>query len=57
MNILFEQPAHGSPGWVEGLTANYIPVEVQANENVLGRILPVRLVGIHGERMAGVLSD
>lgn len=57
MNVLFEQPVHGSPGWVEGLTANYIPVEVQANENVLGRILPVRLVGIHGERMAGVLSD
>ncbi|NLW03343.1 MAG: tRNA (N(6)-L-threonylcarbamoyladenosine(37)-C(2))-methylthiotransferase MtaB [Clostridiaceae bacterium] len=53
--VLFEQPVSGSPGLVEGLTANYIPVEAELDESVIGEILPVRLAGIRGERMRGVL--
>ena len=55
--VLFEQPVPGSPGLVEGLTDNYIPVEAQLDEPVVGEILPVRLMGINGERMTGVPED
>lgn len=55
--VLFEQPVPGSPGSVEGLTANYIPVEAELDESVIGKILPVRLVDIRGERMKGVPED
>lgn len=55
--VLFEQPVHGMPGWIEGLTANYIPVAVQADESAIGKILPVMVSDISGERMTGELKD
>lgn len=55
--VLFEQPVNGTPDLVEGLTPNYIPVEARLDQSVIGKILPVRLVGIHGERMVGVPLD
>jgi threonylcarbamoyladenosine tRNA methylthiotransferase MtaB len=54
--VLIEQPVHGFPELMEGLTDNYIPVEVPLDGAVIGEILPVRIEGIHGERMKGVLS-
>lgn len=53
---MIEQPVHGFPELMEGLTDNYIPVEVPLDGAVIGEILPVRIEGIHGERMKGVLS-
>lgn len=55
--VLFEQPVRESPDMVEGLTANYIPVEARLDRSVTGEILPVKLVKIHGERMMGVPPD
>lgn len=57
MKVLFEQPVHGSSELMEGLTVNYIPVEARLDPSVIGKILPIRLEGISGERMKGIPLD
>lgn len=41
--VLFEQPAHGKPGWFEGKTDNYITVHVPSNQPLSGKFYTVSL--------------
>ncbi|NLX64742.1 MAG: tRNA (N(6)-L-threonylcarbamoyladenosine(37)-C(2))-methylthiotransferase MtaB [Clostridiaceae bacterium] len=55
-DIILEQEIEGSPGDMEGLTSNYIPVAVKVNNINPGEIIRVRLDSIEGERMRGTIS-
>lgn len=51
--VLFERET--APGIYEGYTPNYTPVHTTAQENLSGRVLPVRLTGVEGEFCFGEL--
>ncbi len=53
-SVLFEQKKDGL--W-SGLTDNYIRVAVESSENMHNQIRPVRLTGIHGQCMKGILIN
>jgi len=55
-DIILEQEIEGSPGTMEGLTSNYIPVAVKVENINPGEIIRVRLDSIEGERMRGTVS-
>ncbi len=55
MPVLLEQQIEGSLGDMEGLTPNYIPVAVKIEKGYSGEILNIKLAGIEGERMRGLL--
>jgi len=55
-DIILEQEIEGSPGDMEGLTPNYIPVAVKMDNIKSGEIIRVRLDSIEGERMRGTAS-
>ena len=55
MSILLEQPINGSPGDMEGLTSNYIPVAVKIESEKSGEIINIKLTGTEGERMRGTI--
>lgn len=54
-NIILEQEIAKSNGDMEGLTSGYIPVAVSTKSEMTGEILTVRLEGIEGARMRGIL--
>lgn len=56
MSVLMEQPIKGSLKDMEGLTANYIPVAVEVENQSAGEIIMTRLMSIEGERMRGTLD-
>jgi len=56
-HIILEQEIEGSPGDMEGLTSNYIPVAVKVGNIDPGEIIRVRLDSIEGERMRGTISN
>lgn len=51
--VLFERRITGRPDMMEGLTANYIPVEMEYDPDAVRNIVAVRLGEIRGERMKG----
>jgi len=57
IDIILEQEIEGSPGDMEGLTANYIPVAVKVENIEPGEIIRVHLDSIEGERMRGTISN
>jgi threonylcarbamoyladenosine tRNA methylthiotransferase MtaB len=54
--VLFEQQVSEDSDMMEGLTANYLPVEVAFDEQKIGEIWTVVLEEIHGERLKGTLK-
>lgn len=52
MDVLVEHPIKDS-GLVQGHTANYLKVCFQANESVIGKIIPVELLGLESDMMLG----
>ncbi|HHU90833.1 MAG TPA: tRNA (N(6)-L-threonylcarbamoyladenosine(37)-C(2))-methylthiotransferase MtaB [Clostridiaceae bacterium] len=56
-DIILEKHIEGSPGDMEGLTSNYIPVAVNVENINPGEIISVHLETIEGERMRGAVSN
>jgi len=54
--VLFEQQVSGDSSMMEGLTSNYLPVEVAFDEQKIGEIWTVVLEGIYGERLKGTIK-
>lgn len=50
--LLAEQPV--APGQWEGYTPNYTPVVVFSERDIAGRLLPITITGVEGERCTGV---
>ncbi len=55
MSIILEQPVHGRPGYMEGLTSNYIPAAVMVQSEKSGEIINVKLIEAEGGRMGGII--
>ncbi len=51
LTVLAERPWKGSPGWIEGLTANYLRVRFRGGPELHNQIVAVRLVGIQGAHL------
>lgn len=54
--VLFEQQVSGDSSMMEGLTSNYLPVEVAFDEQKIGEIWTVVLEEIYGERLKGTIK-
>jgi threonylcarbamoyladenosine tRNA methylthiotransferase MtaB len=52
--VLLEKEIQGKPGYMEGLTPNYIPVEVQVNNEKPGEIVDIRLKYKDSSVMKGI---
>ncbi|MBW1917184.1 MAG: tRNA (N(6)-L-threonylcarbamoyladenosine(37)-C(2))-methylthiotransferase MtaB [Deltaproteobacteria bacterium] len=50
LEILVEGPCSGKPGWVKGLSANYLRLVLEGGSEWTNRLVRARLVGIVGEQ-------
>ncbi|MFZ5352889.1 MAG: tRNA (N(6)-L-threonylcarbamoyladenosine(37)-C(2))-methylthiotransferase MtaB [Bacillota bacterium] len=57
LEVLFERAADDAATKYEGLTDNYLPVIVECNKDIKGKILKVKLMEIIQDFIAGQLSD
>lgn len=55
MEVLFEEPLPGNPGWLAGMTPNYIKAAAPASAGLIGEIREVTLVRAEKDWMAGEL--
>lgn len=54
MKVLLEQPVEDGPGYMEGHTSNYLPVNVRTDSMKSGEMINVRLDYGDGDRMTGI---
>jgi len=57
MGVLFEQEAESDPGFIEGLTSNYIKVRCKGSKTLLGKILKVRIKNAYFDHASGEIPE
>jgi threonylcarbamoyladenosine tRNA methylthiotransferase MtaB len=57
LGVVFERPAHGRPGHLDGLSDNYLRVVVPGPEDLLGALEQVEVTGAVGDELQGQLLD
>ncbi|NSW55127.1 MAG: tRNA (N(6)-L-threonylcarbamoyladenosine(37)-C(2))-methylthiotransferase MtaB [Armatimonadetes bacterium] len=55
LHVIFERPAEGREGWLDGLSDNYLRVFAPGACDLLGRTVPVRIGASRGEVLEGTI--
>lgn len=55
LGVVFERPVLGRPGRLDGLSDNYLRVQVPGPEGLLGALRPVQITAAEGDVLQGRL--
>lgn len=57
VEVLFEEENKDDKGYMEGYTTNYIRVKAEGQEDIKGKILPVRIIGKENDILVGKIEE